>query len=1719
MAVGALHSSLINVVQFIVQYFNQSRIQKPKSNPPTLMKQNQTLGSKYTGLPVAVIIGLLLLTAVPVSKAANKTWNGAGDGTTMNSGANWVGGVAPAAGDSLFFDGTTGLSVNNNYSGVVGNAFAGVTFNAGAGAFTMLGNAIYLSGGITNNSTSLQYFTNTVELNSASRYFNAAAGPIKCDSVNGRNNSYVLIKDGPSTLTLSSAIDNNGLIAAVTNGTLILAKLGLSSAVHALGGSAQINIYTNGTLCIAPSTNIDQIYKNDRINMNGGTFQLQNTNEAVGSIFGGTVSSNSIVENGLANTTNLLQMGENNNRKAIYNGVIRDGAAGVLSLEVYKQSMEQFGGTLTYSGNTTVDNNGTGYSRIIINGSHIGGNNYSIWGPNSAQLAALNGSGLISAKVVNIYSNAVLAAGGALSSDADGATYSDTVATLTISNAAVNLNSTNSLLDVQLNGATAGSGYDQIAIVGSTGSFSNNNANLKLTFGYTPAVGDKFTIVKVAGTNSASDVGIFGYLNGIPTDLSQGAIFVDPGSGKYLKISYRAEGSTFDMGSTNGNDIMLQVQSTPGAQIVWRGDVNNAWDVLTTANWRSNGVPSVPIVFGGTDNVTFDDSGSNSVPIDLTAALTPANITVNATNDYVFATSTAGKLTGTVVMTKTNSGTLSIVTDNDNSGTTIIQGGTVQVGTNGTTGTISGSVIVNSGGTIAFNRSDDKVINTATISGTGAFIHRGDGKLTISADLSSGFTGSTTNTGGLLQLGDGTGSVGQIGGTVYVPASTNVVSYNFLLNANINNALGGGGTVNYISQNAGTLTLSTTSISSNFTGVANLVAGVRVHAQNGSSFPFGNTSIVNVPAYSQAWCDTATYNNTFNIAGTGWINGSVTPTGAISVFGSIFTGAINLAADARISGTITGGTIFCPIAGGYQLEIWGNSGSYVLSIGPTNGVHSYASTLITSGTVQALNTNAISTGPLTMDVAGDLRLNGNNLTVANLSSVNNHSFTNVGPTIQNIGTNAATLTVGADATSTEFDGVFFNGGAASLGLNKVGAGTLTLTGVNTNTGTVSVSAGTLALSGSGSFNNAAVIAVGSGATYDVTAAGGTLTLNSGQTLQGSGTVNGSVSTSVGSVVNPGDGIGALTITGNATLAGGLTMELNRTNAAATNDSLIVTGTFTPSSTLLVKNLGSALHVGDTFQLFAGAVSGFSAINLPATDANGYGYTWQNNIGVDGSIQVLTAAPAIANYYFRSVTSGNWSDLSTWQQSTNGVNWVTAVGTPDYTATNILIQTGTTVTNSLAVMVDRVTIQTNATVLLTTGNLIITNSTAAIDCLVAGSLTIGTGGGIINNAALATLVFTNGGNYVWNSAVIPAIPSATWRDGSTCRISAMATGLVSGISGQSFYDFIWDTTAAGQSARGRLNITGTSTIVRRDFTVTIPDTAGASMTINNDTNGILTVGRNVVLTGGNVAGSGVKILLNNSGGQTNLFKVGGNFTVAGYVDGFGSSLTTFEFNGSGSQSLTLPSSTFLITASAMNWLVDSSSTVALASSVPAFNSFTNNGTLTFGANKITGGGTLVLNTGSKVNGNGTNNLVSGITSLVNGGTLNLTNSTSLPTFAGGEIFSLFSAGSYSGTFGTLLPTAPDVTHTWVTTQLNTAGILAVGGGVNTNAPQVQVSISGNTLSLAWPTNKGWTLLTNSAGLTATSQWFPYPNSANLTNVNIPVDPTKTNVFFRMAYPYP
>ena len=84
-----------------------------------------------------------------------------------------------------------------------------------------------------------------------------------------------------------------------------------------------------------------------------------------------------------------------------------------------------------------------------------------------------------------------------------------------------------------------------------------------------------------------------------------------------------------------------------------------------------------------------------------------------------------------------------------------------------------------------------------------------------------------------------------------------------------------------------------------------------------------------------------------------------------------------------------------------------------------------------------------------------------------------------------------------------------------------------------------------------------------------------------------------------------------------------------------------------------------------------------------------------------------------------------------------------------------------------------------------------------------------------------------------------------------------------------------------------------------------------------------------------------------------------------------------------------------------------------------------------------------------------------------------------------------------------------------------GSIAVLAAVATNSTNITFSVSnGTNFSLSWPGDHlGWTLQTNSVGLTSSNNWFPYPGSASVTNENIIINPTQKNVFFRMVYQIP
>lgn len=283
-------------------------------------------------------------------------------------------------------------------------------------------------------------------------------------------------------------------------------------------------------------------------------------------------------------------------------------------------------------------------------------------------------------------------------------------------------------------------------------------------------------IIRVIGDLNLSGVNVlkFSLLDGLP------------GNGVYTLITYSGtlSGSlaNFSLSGISGTltnppgEIAIIVNAVrPPGTLTWAGNGgNNFWDNGTTIAWSNEGVAD-RFYFG--DDVIFNNTGSTNLTANLVGELTPASVTVNATASYTL--TGAGKITGTTGLTKTNSGTLTVLTTNDFTGPTIIGGGTLSASRLANGGvassigaassdaanlTFSGSRLSYTGSSVASDRSatfngsaNFDIANSGTTltwngtnSGSGPLIKSGLGQLIFTAENS--FTSGTVLSNGTLAL-------------------------------------------------------------------------------------------------------------------------------------------------------------------------------------------------------------------------------------------------------------------------------------------------------------------------------------------------------------------------------------------------------------------------------------------------------------------------------------------------------------------------------------------------------------------------------------------------------------------------------------------------------------------------------------------------------------------------------------------------------------------------------------------------------------------------------------------------------------------------------------------------------------------------------------------------------------------------------------------------------
>lgn len=329
------------------------------------------------------------------------------------------------------------------------------------------------------------------------------------------------------------------------------------------------------------------------------------------------------------------------------------------------------------------------------------------------------------------------------------------------------------------------------------------------------------------------------------------------------------------------------------ASVVWLGGLGgNAWDTIATSNWL-NGVSRDIFVTG--DDARFDDTGAANPVVNVAGSVSPSALTVDAAANYVWAGS--GSIDGSTGLTKTNSGTLSILNTNSYVGQTFLGGGVVEAirlanggsvssigsassfGTNlqfyggtlrylGASASMDRAAILNvGGGTIDVTNSSATLTLNGALSGDGGLTKDGPGTLTLAVDNS--FTNGVVISNGVLRVnsvgGPGSGGITNYGSTFRLTTSTtlgNVVDWEGNCTLDLNNTGGnqaldgawsGSGTVNFINQQSSTLRTFTMGGNGagggsmlNFSGTVNLGTNLGFFRFNdgGGTFNSGSTNML-----------------------------------------------------------------------------------------------------------------------------------------------------------------------------------------------------------------------------------------------------------------------------------------------------------------------------------------------------------------------------------------------------------------------------------------------------------------------------------------------------------------------------------------------------------------------------------------------------------------------------------------------------------------------------------------------------------------------------------------------------------------------------------------------------------------------------------------------------------------------------------------------------------
>ncbi|HEX7348789.1 MAG TPA: autotransporter-associated beta strand repeat-containing protein [Rhodanobacteraceae bacterium] len=637
------------------------------------------------------------------------------------------------------------------------------------------------------------------------------------------------------------------------------------------------------------------------------------------------------------------------------------------------------------------------------------------------------------------------------------------------------------------------------------------------------------------GSGNTVDNGVLAFDLASGTDLSYGGVI--SGNGALTQM---------------GTDVL----TLTGAN-TFRGNTNLDSGEIDVGNNTALGAGRVYMAAGTT--LGFTATGfSLANNFELTGAGT-FNAASGQTETISGAIFDAGATPG--ALDTTGAGTL-VLTGNGNvwSGGTTLSAGTLQIG-NGGSGSIGNGDIADNAA-LMFDTSS-AVLYRGVLSGAGTLSQEGAGTLTLDGD-SSGFTGTTTVAGGMLQVGDATHASASLGGVIAVVSGGTLGGFGSVGNADpTTTTIQSGG---ILSPGSGTYSVGTLTVNGNLTLDA------------GSILDFD----LGAPAASDAF-STAGSSDLVDVGGALTFTGGTTLnlTNAVSMGPGLYTlfdyGALATGGTCSFSG----GTA-CMVIGSVptgslasEFSVVNDASASQINLYNTNGVTlgiwapNWGTTSTYGGNGTWLANSSVWMGPPPSGTTGPAPMSpnpgyaifeGTKGTVTVDDSAGTVSATGMqfavdgytmkGDTLTLVGTTANSVTAppvirvgNGQPDSTSMTATIDNVLAGSDGLVKTGLGTLVLAGANTYTGGTTVNFGTLEAAADGALSSGDVTvddASGANSTLQVdggVSIGNAIVLNNGATLDNAGTIDNTVA--AGAVMSN-VGLATVNNTVGGTITGGQT---------------------------------------------------------------------------------------------------------------------------------------------------------------------------------------------------------------------------------------------------------------------------------------------------------------------------------------------------------------------------------------------------------------------------------------------------------------------------------------------------------------------------------------------------------------------------------------------------